>query len=256
MRNRIGPRRSIHYTALAAFESPGGKVIDQSESAEERLSAVQAQDRVSRMRFFIGAMAGVVASVLFAELSKIQVVAWALAGSLIIYLLHEVAEAVIRGRPLSYWREAARKRWWLPVATTMTVAAALQLGAAPPVEDARKAGTGVPAVAPPRTSVQPPVVDARPSPLARATRIAARLPGSEWVLETESCPADSISFSVQGDELVAYPKGAAALHYRLVDGQGQELKTEYKDRTVIFQIHPDGFTHIDEGFERWYRRCA
>lgn len=90
----------------------------------------------------------------------------------------------------------------------------------------------------------------------RPERLAAQLSQKEWALDGESCERGGIRLITEGDELVAYPRGAAAFRHRLVTANGQRLMTQLNGRTVVFEIRADGFTYVDRGFERWFRLCA
>lgn len=90
----------------------------------------------------------------------------------------------------------------------------------------------------------------------QARELAAQLSQKDWALDGESCGEDGIRLILEGNDLVAYPRGAPAIRHRILSQDGQQLTTRLNDRLVIFQVATDGFTYLDGGYGRWYRHCG
>lgn len=159
----------------------------------------------------------------------------------VVYCIGGLLGAVLV-RGLAHVTEPLRthpRRRWLVLATTVLCGASV-LASGGWWLIGRRAGAASPA---------------RSSPDAVLT-LGQELADREWVLSDENCARDGLKFLLEGRDLVAYPKGADALRFRLGQAYGHQLTADLNGSPVSFEIRGDGFTYIEGGHARWYALCG
>jgi hypothetical protein len=191
-----------------------------------------------KVALVIGVVAAA-AGAMFQKVSTYEI----LVGSLLLIVAGMIGLGVIRakvdGRTARFWRSTVARR-----VLAGLLLALLTLGGA--------------YVAWLVWSADPPVPKTLPKEENKRLAIPPSLiqiADKEWVIEGESCASDGIRFILEGNELVAYPKGASPMRHSIVDAVGGKVTTQVDGRPVTFLVRGDGFTYVDGGVETWFQKC-